>query len=82
MLSMRNTSYYAYYGRYYAARAGPHRTVCGQSACRSTPGCVFRDDKKGTVFIQTLYPDNAVLKALINNDREQFLKIEKKREIL
>ena len=41
-------------------------------------GRAGRGDKKGTVYVQTMYPDNAVLKALINNDREQFLKLEKK----
>lgn len=41
-------------------------------------GRAGRGEKKGAVYIQTLYPDNAVLKALIDNDREKFLKLEKK----
>lgn len=41
-------------------------------------GRAGRGAKKGTVYLQTLYPDNAVLKALLANDREQFLKLEKK----
>lgn len=46
-------------------------------------GRAGRGEKKGTVYLQTLYPENAVLKALINNDREMFLKLEKKtRQIL
>lgn len=46
-------------------------------------GRAGRGDKKGVVYLQTLYPDNSVLKALIENDREQFLKLEKKsRQIL
>lgn len=46
-------------------------------------GRAGRGEKKGTVYVQTLYPDNAVLKALITNDRETFLRLEKKtRQIL
>lgn len=46
-------------------------------------GRAGRGEKKGTVYLQTLYPENAVLKALIANDREQFLKLEKQsRKIL
>lgn len=41
-------------------------------------GRAGRGEKKGTVYLQTLYPDNAVLKALLANDREEFLKLEKK----
>lgn len=41
-------------------------------------GRAGRGEKKGTVYLQTLYPENAVLKALLENDREQFLKLEKK----
>ena len=41
-------------------------------------GRAGRGKKKGTVYVQTLYPENAVLNALINNDREKFLSIEKK----
>ena len=46
-------------------------------------GRAGRGEKKGTVYLQTLYPENAVLKALINNDRQEFLKLEKQsRKIL
>lgn len=41
-------------------------------------GRAGRGEKKGTVYLQTLYPDNAVLKALLENDRAQFLELEKK----
>ena len=41
-------------------------------------GRAGRGEKKGVVFLQTLYPDNAVLKALLSNDREEFLALEKK----
>ena len=40
-------------------------------------GRAGRGDKKGVVYVQTLYPDNNVLKAMINNDRAQFLNLEK-----
>lgn len=40
-------------------------------------GRAGRGEKKGTVYLQTLYPENAVLKALLANDREQFLTLEK-----
>lgn len=40
-------------------------------------GRAGRGEKKGTVYLQTLYPENAVLKALINQDRQEFLKLEK-----
>lgn len=46
-------------------------------------GRAGRAEKKGTVYIQTLYPDNAVLQALIHNDRSRFLDLEKQsRKIL
>ena len=46
-------------------------------------GRAGRGDKKGIVYLQTLYPENAVLRALINNNREDFLNLEKKsRKIL
>lgn len=46
-------------------------------------GRAGRGAKKGTVYVQTLYPDNAVLKALIDNDRSRFLDLEKQtRQIL
>lgn len=41
-------------------------------------GRAGRGEKKGTVYLQTLYPENAVLKALLKNDREEFLSLEKK----
>lgn len=40
-------------------------------------GRAGRGDKKGTVFLQTLYPENAVLQALLNNDRAKFIELEK-----
>jgi primosomal protein N' (replication factor Y) len=40
-------------------------------------GRAGRGEKKGTVYLQTLYPDNLVLKAVIEHDRQQFLEIEK-----
>lgn len=40
-------------------------------------GRAGRGAKKGTVYVQTLYPENAVLKALTDNDRELFLDLEK-----
>lgn len=41
-------------------------------------GRAGRGEKKGTVYLQTLYPENAVLKALLAGDREEFLRLEKK----
>ncbi len=40
-------------------------------------GRAGRGDKKGTVYLQTLYPENNVLKALLNNDRASFMDFEK-----
>ena len=40
-------------------------------------GRAGRGEKKGIVYLQTLYPENAVLKALLSGDREQFLRLEK-----
>jgi primosomal protein N' (replication factor Y) len=40
-------------------------------------GRAGRGDKKGTVYIQTLYPENNVLKAMLDNNRESFLNLEK-----
>ena len=40
-------------------------------------GRAGRGDKKGTVMVQTLYPENNVLKALLNGDRNTFLNLEK-----
>jgi len=46
-------------------------------------GRAGRGDKKGIVYMQTVYPENNVLKALVENDREKFIQIEKKsRQIL
>lgn len=41
-------------------------------------GRAGRGNKKGTVYLQTLYPENNVLKALLNNDRDSFMNFEKK----
>lgn len=41
-------------------------------------GRAGRGEKKGTVYLQTLYPENAVLQALIANDRDKFLTLEKR----
>lgn len=40
-------------------------------------GRAGRGDKKGTVYVQTLYPENAVLQALAENNRTKFLELEK-----
>lgn len=40
-------------------------------------GRAGRGAKKGIVYLQTLYPENAVLKALLKNDRDEFLLLEK-----
>lgn len=46
-------------------------------------GRAGRGDKKGIVYVQTLYPENAVLKALVENNRSRFLELEKQtRQIL
>ncbi|MBO4295007.1 MAG: primosomal protein N' [Alphaproteobacteria bacterium] len=41
-------------------------------------GRAGRGDKKGMVYLQTLYPENAVLKAIVENNRNAFVTIEKK----
>lgn len=41
-------------------------------------GRAGRGEKKGTVLVQTLYPENAVLQALVAGDRSRFLELEKK----
>ncbi len=41
-------------------------------------GRAGRGQKKGIVYLQTLYPENAVLQALVANDRMRFLDLEKK----
>lgn len=40
-------------------------------------GRAGRAARSGEVFVQTMYPENAVLQALINNDRSSFLELEK-----
>ena len=40
-------------------------------------GRAGRGKKNGEVLVQTLYPENAVLKALIDNDRNRFMELEK-----
>lgn len=46
-------------------------------------GRAGRGEKKGTVYLQTLYPDNLVLQAVIEHNREMFVEIEKSsRQIL
>ena len=46
-------------------------------------GRAGRGHKKGSVYLQTLYPENAVLQALVAHDAEKFLGLEKKtRQIL
>lgn len=40
-------------------------------------GRAGRGDKKGVVYLQTLYPDNLVLQAVIEHNRDKFIEIEK-----
>ncbi len=40
-------------------------------------GRAGRGAKKGVVYLQTLYPENAVLKALLDNNRASFIELEK-----
>ena len=40
-------------------------------------GRAGRGEKKGTVYLQTLYPDNLVLQAVLEHNREKFIEIEK-----
>ncbi len=40
-------------------------------------GRAGRAEKNGEVFIQTLYPENVVLKALLDNNRQHFIELEK-----
>lgn len=40
-------------------------------------GRAGRGGKAGEVFVQTLYPENAVLQSLVDNDRNRFLGLEK-----
>jgi primosomal protein N' (replication factor Y) len=41
-------------------------------------GRAGRGEKKGDVYLQTLYPDNLVLEAVIEHNREKFIELEKK----
>ena len=41
-------------------------------------GRAGRGEKKGDVYLQTLYPDNLVLQAVIEHNREKFVDLEKK----
>ncbi len=45
-------------------------------------GRAGRGEKKGVVYLQTLYPDNLVLDAVIKHDRESFEEIEKNSRLL
>ncbi len=46
-------------------------------------GRAGREDKEGKVYLQTYNPDNQVLKAIVNNDLNEFIEIEKQtRKIL
>ncbi len=46
-------------------------------------GRAGRGSKKGEVYLQTLYPENAVLNALVNGKKEEFYRLEKEsRKIL
>lgn len=40
-------------------------------------GRAGRGEKKGVVYLQTLYPDNLILQAVIEHNREKFLEFEK-----
>ena len=40
-------------------------------------GRAGRGDKKGVVYLQTLYPDNLVLQAVIEHNRQKFIDLEK-----
>ncbi|MBR5154317.1 MAG: primosomal protein N' [Alphaproteobacteria bacterium] len=45
-------------------------------------GRAGRGEKKGLVYLQTLYPDNLVLDAVIKHDRDSFVDIEKNARLL
>lgn len=45
-------------------------------------GRAGRGEKKGVVYLQTLYPDNLVLQAVIEHNREKFIEIEKNARML
>lgn len=40
-------------------------------------GRAGRGEKKGTVYLQTVYPENNVLQSILNNDRHSFIEFEK-----
>ena len=40
-------------------------------------GRAGRGDKSGTVYLQTVYPENKVLQSILNNDRKGFVEFEK-----
>lgn len=45
-------------------------------------GRAGRGEKKGVVYLQTLYPDNLVLEAVIEHNREKFIEIEKESRLM
>ena len=45
-------------------------------------GRAGRGEKKGVVYLQTLYPDNLVLQAVLEHNREKFIEIEKNSRML
>ena len=45
-------------------------------------GRAGRGEKKGVVYLQTLYPDNLVLQAVLEHNREKFIDIEKSSRLL
>ena len=45
-------------------------------------GRAGRAEKSGEVYLQTLYPDNAVLQALLSGDRNRFLDLEKQSRMM
>ena len=45
-------------------------------------GRAGRSEKKGFVYLQTLYPDNLILDAVIKHDREAFVDIEKSSRLM
>ncbi len=45
-------------------------------------GRAGRSERKGVVYLQTLYPDNLILDAVIKHDRETFIDIEKSSRLM
>ena len=45
-------------------------------------GRAGRGERKGVVYLQTLYPDNLILDAVIKHDREAFIDIEKSSRLM